>query len=338
MIRAFVTLLILLTTTLWSAAETYDGVVEESAALRVTIEGRTVRLESLVVKPVTDIARLPVALIAHGKPETQGRMRDQHAQNYAWVLRDLARRGWLAAVVMRRGFGTSDGPAPVSLSCASPLFQKQFDTNADDLAAALGALSQRPDADASRMLVLGVSAGGGAVLALSARNPPGLAAVVNVSGGLALPGCSKDDLLISTIRAYGAASKVPSLWIYAENDSLFGPELVERMRAEYLESGGDARLVRLPPEEKDGHLIFSSARKKWLPEMDGFLRSLKLPTWNEADVDALMSRGSIGQRSRGFIEAYIAAPSEKALAREKGGQHLTRRTDIARQMRQDQRQ
>jgi hypothetical protein len=129
-------------------------------------------------------------------------------------------------------------------------------------------------------------------------------------------------LLVSTIRAYGAATRVPSLWVYAENDGLFGPELVERMRTEFLESGGDARLVRLPSEGKDGHRIFSSARRKWLPEMDGFLRSLKLPTWNEGDVNELMRRGAVEERTRAFLEEYVAGPSEKALVREKGGSYF----------------
>jgi len=37
----------------------------------------------------------------------------------------------------------------------------------------------RADADATQMIALGASVGGGAVLALAARNPPGLKAVVN---------------------------------------------------------------------------------------------------------------------------------------------------------------
>ena len=41
--------------------------------------------------------------------------------------------------------------------------------------------------------------------------------------------------------------------MYAENDSFFGPELVERMRTAFLESGGDAKLVIFPSEGRDGH-------------------------------------------------------------------------------------
>jgi dienelactone hydrolase len=325
MIRIVATLVVLLTlTTAQAAAEMHNDVVEDGTPLRVKINGRTVRLESLVVKPTDITGRLPIALIAHGKPGTHGRMSDHHTQLYLLQARDLARRGWLTAVVMRRGYGNSDGPHPVDLTCASTSLQKRFDSDADELEAALTALTQRPDADPTRMLALGASAGGAAVLALSARNPPGLSAVINVSGGLTFQGCDKEDLLVSAMRDYGVRSRVPSLWVYAENDSSFSPELVERMRTEFLEGGGNAKLVMFPSEGTDGHNLFAAAkaRIKWLPEVDAFLRSLKLPTWSHADVDMLLQKLNARERSRGFVEQYLAAPSEKALAREKGGDYL----------------
>ena len=145
-----------------------------------------------------------------------------------------------------------------------------------------------------------------------------------VSGGLRFESCPKEDLLLAAFRAYGARSRVPSLWLYAKNDSFFGPDLVERMRAAFLEGNGDAKLVMLEPQGKDGHQMFGTAsgRMKWLPEMDGFLRFLKLPTWTRTDVDALMRKLGLREGARGFVERYVAAPSEKALAREKGGSYL----------------
>ena len=80
----------------------------------------------------------------------------------------------------------------------------------------------------------------------------------------------------------------------------------------------------LEPDGKDGHAIFATAtgRAKWLSEVDRLLRALKLPTWTGAEVDALMQRLRVTERARPFAESYIAAPSEKALAREKGGNYL----------------
>ena len=307
-----------------SAAPAESDLIEDASFLRVTIGGKQIRLEALTVKRAMATGRLPIALIVHGKRTTQAQMSDQHAQEYAKQARDLARRGWLAVVVMRRGFGASDGPPPTPVTCKSPSFLERFDGDADELLGALSAVVQRPDADATRVVAIGVSAGGAAVTALSARNPPGLVAVINVSGGLRIEGCSKEDVLLSAIRNYGVRSRVPNLWIYAKNDSFFGPDLVDRMRRAFVDGGGDAKLVMLEPEGKDGHAIFSAAggRTKWLPEMDSFLRLLKLPTWTPADVNALMQKLDVKERGRSFVERYIAAPTEKALARETGGTYL----------------
>ena len=85
---------------------------------------------------------------------------------------------------------------------------------------------------------------------------------------------------------------MPSLWVYAKNDSFFGPAVVERMQAAFLDGGGDVELVMLEADERaDGHFIFglASGRFKWLPQMDAFLRFHKLPTWTRDDVNALIA-------------------------------------------------
>jgi dienelactone hydrolase len=306
------------------AAQAESDLVEDATPLTVTIDRRTVRLEALIVKRSDATGRLPVALIAHGKPNTQGRMSDQRAHQHLPQARDLARRGWLAVVVIRRGFGNSDGPQPVPLTCASKSLTERFDADADDIQATLATVARRADADPAHVIAIGVSAGGAAVTAFSARNPAGLLGAVNVSGGLRFESCPKEDLLVAAFRAYGARSRVPSLWVYAQNDSFFGPELVERMRAAYLAGGGDSKLVMFEPEGQDGHGIFGTARgrMKWLLELDGFLRFLKLPTWTQIEVNALIRKAGFKENLRGFTERYLAAPSEKAMAREQGGTYV----------------
>ena len=74
-------------------------------------------------------------------------MLDERSGEYARQARDLARRGWLAVVAMRRGYGGSDGPASVPLTCASTSLLERFAADADDLQAVLAAVAKRPDAD-----------------------------------------------------------------------------------------------------------------------------------------------------------------------------------------------
>src|SRR5262249_30760296 len=157
--------------------------------------GHDVRLEGLTVKRADAGGRLPIALITHGQPAGLQSQRDIHVEGLKGQAKDLASRGWLAVGVIRRGFGQSDGPMPAPVSCQSTSLVQRFSSDADDLEAVLNLVAQRPDADPTRMIAIGASAGGAAVIALSARNPKNLAGVINVSGGLRFPNCPKEDLL-----------------------------------------------------------------------------------------------------------------------------------------------
>src|SRR4051794_7427440 len=117
--RVIAVLLMLVVLGAANAAVAQGDLIEDPGFLRVTIGSKQVRLEALTVKRAGTAGRLPIALFAHGKTGTQARMSEQHAQDYVGQARDLARRGWLAVVVMRRGFGQSDGPLSANLSCAS---------------------------------------------------------------------------------------------------------------------------------------------------------------------------------------------------------------------------
>ena len=210
----------------------------------------------------------------------------------------------------------------MSLSCASPSLLGRFASEADDLQATLAAIAKRPDADATahdrHRRVGRRRRGRGALGAQSA----GAARRHQCVGGLRFPSCPKEDALIAAFKEYGAKSRVPHLWIYARNDSFFPSELVERMQSAFLDGGGDLKLVMFDADERyDGHAIFqhSNGRGKWLPQMDAFLRFHKLPTWTRDDVTALLKKLNAKEASRGFLENYLAGPSEKALARQKSG-------------------
>jgi hypothetical protein len=45
-----------------------DDIVQETQMLRVTIAGKTVRLEAVIVKRADAAGRLPVAFMNHGRP------------------------------------------------------------------------------------------------------------------------------------------------------------------------------------------------------------------------------------------------------------------------------
>ncbi|MFI4996877.1 MAG: dienelactone hydrolase family protein [Hyphomicrobiales bacterium] len=299
-----------------------SDLVEEHGYFRVVIGGHQARLEGLVVKRADVQGRLPIALIVHGQPIDFVSMAGEHTDAVARQARDLAARGWLAVAPMHRGFGQSDGPHPGPVTCEQGSLMRRFLGNADELEAVLDLIGQRPDADPSRIIAIGVSAGGADVASLASRNLKGLLGVVSVSGGLRFESCpSWQDNLVTAFGTLGATSKVPELWIYARNDSFFGPDLVERMRGAALDGGADVKLVMFDPVGDDGHRLFGSAvgRAEWLRELDTFLRFLKLPTWQLADVDALLVRLKAQVKSKTFLESYFADPREKALVYSRNG-------------------
>lgn len=317
--RLFIALLVSVLTLIASRGVAQE-LVEHDGFLLVRIAGSPVRLEIFTAQAKErppGQERLPIALITHGKPPSHGRMGDMRARQYAMHARDMARRGYFGIVVMRRGFGRSDGPMPLPVSCGPSHFGAHFEATADDLEAVLLALAARPDVDPDRVVAIGASAGGAAVLKLAARNPRGLRGVINVSGGLRIEGCGKDQLLVEPIAAAGGRSKVRSLWIYAENDRSFPPALVDRLHEAFLARGGDVRRVRVPAQGEDGHTLFNTllGRRAWLMETDAFLRDVGLPTWTLKDVLNIVRRLDLQPQQAEAIERYLAAPGEKVMAR-----------------------
>jgi dienelactone hydrolase len=270
------------------AAEPGDDLVEEHTFLTAASDKGPYRLEVLIVRPAKVDGRLPIALITHGKNAAAAENQSLRPDFYRPQARAFAARGWLAVVVIRRGFGQSDGFPGVSrgaayMSCQNSDLVRGFDIEADDLDGALRALRTRPDADGSRVIAVGQSLGGGAVLAFAARRPAGLLAVVNVSGGVWRSdgnggACDYADL-VDAMATFGARTGVPTLWLYSQNDSLFPPALVTRMRAAYAQSGGRAELTMFPPVLGDGHALFTdaAARMKWLIVLDAFMHAHEMP-------------------------------------------------------------
>ncbi len=290
---------------------------QENGFLRIQAKGREVRLESLIVRPEGATGRLPLAIITHGRNSSSLSMGDLRAARYATLARDLARRGWLAAVVMRRGTGQSDGPLPSLASCPAPDVAGSFGDDADDIEGALRVLQARPDVDGQRVILLGESAGGATAMALMRRKPPGLRGVVNVAGGLNLEGCTErgQDALVAAMTAWQGPDAVPQLWIYARNDELFPPALVARMRKAALDAGADVRFIDLPELKPRGHMAFlhGQARHLWLREMDASLRAWGLPTIPRDRGRTFHAKLGLTTRLDVF-ERYFSGPGERAMA------------------------
>ncbi len=298
-----------------------DELTETPVSFSVTIGGETFRLEGLIIKKADAQGRLPIAVMTNGGATTATAGTAATAAGYAHYARDLARRGWLTVVTIRRGFGKSEGPKPTPIACETASLGAWATAAADDLQATIDNVSKRPDADASKVIVIGSQIAGVAAVALSARNPPGLVGIVSVSGGLqSEANCPISDILVDAYKNFGTRNRVPNLWIYSRSDNLFGADVAERLHTAFLDGGGDVKFVMFIGEGNVGAAVFGQATAAWYAQMDGFLRARGLPTWSTADVKDVVDRLKIVDRLerenlRGLLmQVYFSAPGEKAIA------------------------
>jgi hypothetical protein len=170
------------------------------------------------------------------------------------------------------------------------------------------------------MIAVGVSAGGFASLALAADPPQGLAAAINFAGGRGSRADNEvcdEDALVRAFAAFGKTSRIPTLWIYAQNDKYFGPELVRRMHAAFSGAGGRAQFVDFPAHGEDGHALFSRGIPLWTPIVDSFLRDQNLGTRDIAAMPPpapVPAPSHLRDKGRTGFADYLAASPHRAFA------------------------
>jgi len=214
----------------------------------------------------------PLLVLSHGSPRSpEDRLnfgaQTLHAQAEAYVAAGVA-----VAVPVRRGYGGSG--RYVEGFGDRPNYYLAGMATADDIDAAIAALSTRQEIDAKRVVLMGVSAGGWGSVAAATRG--GVMGVVNFAGGRGSTGLdhvNAEPALISAAAQYGGASHVPELWIYSANDQFFYPALAQALFQAFANAGGQATFITAPAFGDDGHRYISDI-PDWRPEVDGFLRKI----------------------------------------------------------------
>lgn len=224
----------------------------------------------------------PLALINHGAPPDKSDHPKMRPSSMLPQAREFARRGWTTVIVMRRGYGRSGGGfAEEARPCGhNPNYYEAGVESANDLRAAITYLSKLPEVDPTRIISVGVSAGGFATVALTANPPPGLVAAISFAGGRGSKAmdqvCSR-QVEVNAFREFGKSSRVPMLWVYAFNDHSFPPPTAEEFYRAFTGAGGRAQFVTAVPFGTDGHHLFSRAGIPiWTGMVDSFLRSQNL--------------------------------------------------------------
>lgn len=264
----------------WTVTAFAEDLVSEDVSFPLNVDGTTLQLAGTVVRP-RDGGRRPLAVLSHGAWGPAAKRREKPRLDYAPLSTWLAARGFAVLVPMRRGYGASEGEmAESSGGCETPDYTKAALTGAQDILAGLDWLRAQPYADPQRVLLVGFSAGGWATLGAASRRPPGLAGVVNLAGGrggFPMNGwpCAWERMLKSA-TAFGADVRVPSLWLYAEQDALFGPEFARKLASAWQAGGAPVDLHIIAPGYADGHGVFmvEEGVGYWAPALGYFLETL----------------------------------------------------------------
>jgi dienelactone hydrolase len=242
--------------------------------------GQIAHLETTVYRPPGD-GPFPLIILSHGTIRGAGdRLRGprfRYVEQSQW----LVSQGFAVAVPMRRGYAHSDGIFSDGVGrggCNNPDYVRASQSAASDILGAAAYFSQQNFIDGKRIVLVGHSSGGSGSLAAAARNPNGVIGVVNFAGGLGSlqpDTVCAPDRLVAAFTGFGKTARIPSIWLYAENDRFFS-HIVKRVFDAYTSGGAPAEFVQMPAYGSDGHTTFLhwEASNRWVPQVGKFLNDL----------------------------------------------------------------
>ncbi|MBU3541659.1 alpha/beta fold hydrolase [Polynucleobacter sp. MWH-Loch1C5] len=231
-------------------------------------------LETTIFKPYGE-GPFPLVILNHGKEFGDARLQKRY-RGYP-IAREFTKRGYMVAMPMRLGFSKSDG---VYKQYGCDMVKDGY-IQAESVAPAVDFFKKRADVDPNRVVMIGYSYGGVVSVAYAAAYPNTVRGVISFAGGFKKisGGCIWDIELSKAYAEFGSKNKTPQLWIYANNDSLFSPAMVERMYRSFRQPNIPTRAVILDDFEDDGHKLFEDPDgvSLWLPEVENFFKTLNLP-------------------------------------------------------------
>jgi dienelactone hydrolase len=240
--------------------------------LRTSDGARPIMLEGTFYPP-TGLGPSPLAIFTHGSDIGRNQLRTWSFSTEAHWLRD---NGFAVVALMRRGYGRSEGIngeddygrehdgslVDVSAGVAQAV---------EDLESAIAYGRKLPGVRPGPVLLAGQSRGGFLAMHYAGVKPGEVMGVVNFSGGWFPYGPVTTPYYANAGR--GASDKVPQLWLYADNDRLYGEALIHEYCQAFTAAGGSARFELLHGVPGDGHLL-RLYPDQWRPIADEFLASL----------------------------------------------------------------
>ena len=269
----------------WLPVSANAGVVEEVVKVPATVQdsyGKRIEHELVVTIFRDDTAQAPrpLVLINHGRAADAIERAKLGRVKYSAVSKWFVQQGYVVALPTRIGYGETGGEdVEDSGTCNNKRYEPAYEAAAVESQAVIDVLRSRPEIDSKRILVVGQSFGGATSIGVAAKDVPGLKAVINFAGGgggnpktQAQRPCGTTQLE-RLFKQYGKANKVPTLWIYTENDQWMGPKFPREWFESFKAEGGQGEFVLYPPLGDDGHGLFSKSPGTWQPRVQNFIQA-----------------------------------------------------------------
>lgn len=257
-----------------SAAAQAGGV--EEWMLPSTAPGYLMRTK--VYRPAGD-GPFPMAVISHGSEQDPAGRRRMRQPEYKALTSWFLDRGYVVVVPERPGHGGGGRYLEDQGGCDDANFLASANGAADSIAAVVDYMRRQEFVKPGDVILAGHSAGAFGSLAYAARGAAGVDGVVNFSGGRGghhmnrpANNCAPTKLVEAAGR-FGSTTRVPTLWIYAQNDTYFPPALSHAMADAFTGAGGKADYLLLPAQSGPGHAVIASSGA-WSGQLQAFLATL----------------------------------------------------------------
>ena len=228
----------------------------------------------------------PVLLFSHGRAgDAATRSRLTNPVAFGHVRYWLA-KGYAVVAPVRPGYGDtggSDTESSGSIYSVTGECRGQPDPSPTAKAAvrsasaALEWVRTQPWAMANKILLGGQSVGGLTTVALCATNPPGVVGCINFAGGtggdptLAPGRMCAPEVTTALMTEFGRSTKLPSIWLYAENDLYWGAEPPRLWHAAFAQGASPTEFVQTTPVQPDGHQLMLRGGKLWSEPLNAWL-------------------------------------------------------------------
>jgi dienelactone hydrolase len=244
---------------------------------------RGVAMHAMVFRPAGP-GPFPLVVINHGTAQSALWRAILPVAEFAAAAQWFVARGYAVVVPQRLGHGETGGPyLEDQRGCDDADFPSAGFGAARSIEAAIAYMTAQPFVRRTGVIVVGHSAGAWGALALASRNPPAVRAVISFAAGRGGWASNRPNSncaparLVETAGLFGKTTRIPTLWIYAENDSFFGPALAKQMAEAFWAAGGRIEFHLLPPFGSDGHYLLPlpGGAPVWTPIVEKFLAALK---------------------------------------------------------------